>query len=425
MNIIKSAFKKKSVDNLMSGIVEVDQKPDGNVNSNGEKNNSQKTKKIDPYNEDTIYFLSEWMKQMRAHIYRMKLYRFMNKKRFAKGKKRLMQIEEVISTEKTYLDLLTFYVTKIVKPSSENKQKLLKPEDAKQIYSNIASIMSISNMLYTDIMKNMQNFPNFKISQSFLSISHFFKMYKVYINNYDTAVEVLKKTEKKNVKFHKFIQKALDDPENNLKYLMKDFAILPVQRIPRYKMLIEGIIKLTHPENTELNELNESLKTIVDCANFVNNSILEKLHNEVFLKLSRILKDKDIFDAPFRKFHAQETCRLFCTGKNIEEFKPFELYLFSDIIVFVEPDDGFFKKKNLMNFFVNFSFATVKKMKIQETEIVNLRNIAGGKVYEYMLLFEREELMEKFFGKIDKNIKMCRSSMLKRTHNLSFAGKIK
>jgi len=49
------------------------------------------------------------------------------------------------------------------------------------------------------------------------------------------------------------------------------YLITPVQRIPRYRMLFEQLLKLTPPSHAYHEILNETLKTVNDVADFVNN----------------------------------------------------------------------------------------------------------------------------------------------------------
>lgn len=362
-------------------------------------------------NGGETYFFNEYISNLRYQIYRMKLYRFLNKKRFEKQYRRLNQVNEVLSTEKTYLDLLSFLVDKVEAPLK--KADILKPDQIKLIFSNIKSIRGISESLYRDLVKDYKNFPSFKVSRSFVAIASFFKMYKVYINNYDKGADKLTKLMKKNMKFQKYLNEVLRSPDNKGQLGITDLTILPVQRIPRYRMLLEGIIKYTNPKNIEYNDLKSALKTVEECASFVNASRLEDSHKEIFVKLSKMIKGKDLFDQPFRKFQKQIKCQMMCFQKNMMEFKNYEAYLFNDLCVLVEFTESKLDLfKNIQTHVVDFMTGKIEKVisPFDESEVLSLDD---GKGNCYLLILERG-IKEEFFKETKKFVDDCKSSLLRK-----------
>jgi len=66
-------------------------------------------------------------------------------------------------------------------------------------------------------------------------------VYTQYIINFDTAAAEIDRQEKKNKKFSDFLEKTYNSPAcaNGQRFLA--FLILPVQRIPRYQLLLRVI----------------------------------------------------------------------------------------------------------------------------------------------------------------------------------------
>ena len=94
-------------------------------------------------------------------------------------------------------------------------------------------------------------------------------MYQNYCNNYSAAATCLSKLRKKTGSaFSKFC-----DEQNQCSYFnflpIESLLILPIQRMPRYKMLLEEILKHTEPDHPDLEQLQTALTKI--CA--VNDSI--------------------------------------------------------------------------------------------------------------------------------------------------------
>jgi len=69
----------------------------------------------------------------------------------------------------------------------------------------------------------------------------------------------------KNPNFAAFIKKQLALPE--LKRLPFDsFQILPIQRIPRYQLLIKELLKYTEEDHPDFPNLTKSLQKVVEIA---------------------------------------------------------------------------------------------------------------------------------------------------------------
>ena len=77
-------------------------------------------------------------------------------------------------------------------------------------------------------------FPTVDIAQVFAQVTPFFKVYKVYVNNFDTGLAVLGKAKAKNTKLEQFLWAARSKCGMDLESLM----ITPIQRIPRYEMML-------------------------------------------------------------------------------------------------------------------------------------------------------------------------------------------
>jgi len=71
-----------------------------------------------------------------------------------------------------------------------------------------------------------------------LSQAVFLKTYTQYVNEYRSALALLKKLGEEKPAFAEYIAKLNAHPDVG-KQTIKDFLIMPVQRIPRYTMLLQ------------------------------------------------------------------------------------------------------------------------------------------------------------------------------------------
>lgn len=68
--------------------------------------------------------------------------------------------------------------------------------------------------------------------------------------------------------------------------------IMPVQRLPRYKMLFEQILKYTPEDHVERTNIEEALLKVSEIADFVNQNQKNLENQKVLIQISSMLKDK-------------------------------------------------------------------------------------------------------------------------------------
>jgi hypothetical protein len=75
------------------------------------------------------------------------------------------------------------------------------------------------------------------VGETFKRFTPFLKVYTDYINGYSDASKTLKEARKKNPQFEKWLKEQKKRPEcKNLD--LASFVVMPVQRIPRYRMIM-------------------------------------------------------------------------------------------------------------------------------------------------------------------------------------------
>ena len=132
-----------------------------------------------------------------------------------------------------------------------------------------------------------------KYADVFLLVAPFFKLYFEYCNNFTLAVDVRETLLKKNQKFAKFIKsvempeyvqfefssdkkKAKKKKKNTFtrKINLENLMIEPVQRLPRYELLLRGILKETAPSHPDFEDLT---KAYAMCREINKNYIDKKI----------------------------------------------------------------------------------------------------------------------------------------------------
>ena len=88
----------------------------------------------------------------------------------------------------------------------------------------------------------------------------FLKLYAIYVSNFDKAMGTLENLMEKNTKFCDFIKSKQCKLKPGLS--IQAYLINPVQRIPRYKLLLENLLKHTQSSHPDYEDLQRALGQI-------------------------------------------------------------------------------------------------------------------------------------------------------------------
>ncbi|TPX70678.1 hypothetical protein SpCBS45565_g01668 [Spizellomyces sp. 'palustris'] len=230
--------------------------------------------------------------------------------------RRARVIAEMVATEKTYVrelqNLVELYMNRM------QKEQWLSQRDMDALFGNVKSILMIHrDHLLPDLIKK-SNQHSQPIGSVFLAIAPFLKMYSQYYNNFDTANTYLSQLEafatspstpfssasgspyqsspnassrmssgaslgsvsigptptpfalKKPIlkKIRHFLRHVKEHPQHT-QMSLQAFLILPVQRLPRYKLLLEQLLACTGEDHSDYEPLTrateEIRKRVMEC----------------------------------------------------------------------------------------------------------------------------------------------------------------
>ncbi|XP_043563974.1 FYVE, RhoGEF and PH domain-containing protein 3-like isoform X1 [Chiloscyllium plagiosum] len=159
------------------------------------------------------------------------------------------------------------------------------------IFSNISSIYCFHGQfllpgLKTRITEEWDKNP--RIGDILQKLAPFLKMYGEYVKNFDRAMDLVNSWTQRSSQFKSIIQDIQkQDVCGNL--TLQHHMLEPVQRIPRYEMLLKDYLKKLPEDSEDRNDAKKSLELISTAANHSNVAIrkMEKMHKllEVYEKL--------------------------------------------------------------------------------------------------------------------------------------------
>mmetsp|Transcript_9310 Transcript_9310/g.28747 ORF Transcript_9310/g.28747 Transcript_9310/m.28747 type:complete len:273 (-) Transcript_9310:36-854(-) len=169
----------------------------------------------------------------------------------------------------------------------------------------------------------------------FLKIASFLKAYKQYVAHYTKANIRLRQLHKKNKQVDLLLENMRRDAEDRCgKRGVKDFLIMPVQRIPRYLMLLQDLLRNTWAGHADLVQLQSAQKLVAEVAEDVENSQNEIAQAnkvlEVADRLTGKLAEELELVQPHRRFIAECDAYVAMDGKRGSDM---HLFLFSDLLL--------------------------------------------------------------------------------------------
>lgn len=88
------------------------------------------------------------------------------------------------------------------------------------------------------------------------------------MNNYDNALATLGECQTKK-KFRKYLEACRERPE--CQHLdLASFLIMPIQRIPRYQLLLQDLVNSTRRNHKDYKNLRQALEAIIQIAKYIN-----------------------------------------------------------------------------------------------------------------------------------------------------------
>eukprot|EP01083_Nonionella_stella_P117237 349050_1 len=226
--------------------------------------------------------------------------------------------KEIIETEKSYLKGLDVLLNEFIKPIFE--QKMIPLQYEREVTCNIPMIINFHREFLKELQTQYDS--DGDICAVFIKYADFMKMYNEYIHCYHNILDIFAKhnTSKKLKKHLK--QKRMERKP------LTNHLILPIQRIPRYLLLLSDLKKKTPQTHASYNNLRSAVDIINKVAISINESKREIENMSQCLQVMENLRElnRNIVE-PHRKFLDQFLFR------KKDKGRPRQFFVFSDLII--------------------------------------------------------------------------------------------
>ncbi|XP_004347833.1 hypothetical protein CAOG_04008 [Capsaspora owczarzaki ATCC 30864] len=257
--------------------------------------------------------------------------------------RRMYIVQEILSTEQSYVQGLAVVQEVFLNPlkaSAVSAKPLLSENDIKKIFANFETILTLNTKFLNDFKKRIDNWTNEQVvGDVFLEVANFFRLYAQYVNNFPVAMSTIEKRTTQSAAFREFLRASAARPECK-SFGLKEIMLTPIQRIPRYKLLLDDLVKHTEKEHPDFDTLRKAVEAMKALAQYLNEAKREAEMRREMLDITERIRDCPMLITPNRKFLAEfdmEELTLKSTdGSRSRAFRvksDCQVFLFDDIVV--------------------------------------------------------------------------------------------
>ncbi|ELP86646.1 Rho/RAC guanine nucleotide exchange factor, putative [Entamoeba invadens IP1] len=309
-------------------------------------------------------------------------------------------VREILSTEESYVKSLSIcdnYRTSMLKNASK-----INPREVETIFYSFNDVFACNKKFVMNLSNSFkQNNLDNEVGKIFLGYAQSFLAYTNFYINHDKATEHIKR-----LKSDSKVSSLMEEIQNSVSVQQQldliDYFIMPIQRLPRYKLLLEQLIKFTPPTHCDFDNITKAYTSIGNVVTEINKKMLNE-RSIVELESLRCLFSKK------EKFELVKENRRFIMQKKITQVthngaEKRVLFLLSDCLLLTKREDRLLKIRYVVEL-DKFKFFEIDKPKAVQI---------FSNVKSCLIEFESEDALTQFKNsitnvllKIDKKEFLC------------------
>ncbi|KAL1789207.1 FYVE, and PH domain-containing 4, partial [Sigmodon hispidus] len=244
---------------------------------------------------------------------------------------------ELLLTERAYVSRLNLldqvFYCKLLEEANRGS---FPAEMVNKIFSNISSINAFhSKFLLPELEKRMQEWETTpRIGDILQKLAPFLKMYGEYVKGFDNAVELVKNMSERVPQF-KSVTEEIQKQKICGNLTLQHHMLEPIQRIPRYEMLLKDYLKKLSPDSPDWNDAKKSLEIISTAASHSNSAIRKMENLKKLLEIYEMLgEEEDIVNPSNELIKEGQILKLAARNTSAQERY---LFLFNNMLLYCVP----------------------------------------------------------------------------------------
>ncbi|XP_075954838.1 guanine nucleotide exchange factor VAV3-like isoform X2 [Anarhichas minor] len=198
-------------------------------------------------------------------------------------------LSEIKQTEEKYTETLESIEKYFLNPL----RKFFSAAEIDKVFVNIPDLVKVHKNLMVDVQDSILNKNALNLYQIFISYKERLLIYGIYCSQVEIAIAVLdlicKEKEDVRLKLEECSKRA-----NNGKFTLRDLLVVPMQRVLKYHLLLQELVKHTH-DAADKSNLKIALDAMKDLAQFVNEV---KRDNETLREIDQYQRSIENLNQP-------------------------------------------------------------------------------------------------------------------------------
>ena len=197
--------------------------------------------------------------------------------------------------------------------------------------SQIPTLLDLNSHLLEEFEDRIKNWDSQrKIADVLVAKAGFLKLYSTYLDHFQEDRKIFEGCLKKFPAFAKFLGEY--EKHSDCQGLgILGHMLAPVQRVPRYKMLLEAYLKYQEEDSIDYWDSQRALKIVSSVADATNQSLIGQERRAAMKKLSERVQNEFELVKPGRELLKEEVL----VNLAIREVpQPWEVLLVTDAILF-------------------------------------------------------------------------------------------
>jgi hypothetical protein len=203
--------------------------------------------------------------------------------------KRQDVINEIVATERTFVDGLKYLEQAYMIPL--RTLQLISIKDYNILFQNIVIIINVNALLLATCEQVLEGIGD--IGQVFIKYGPMLKTYTDYVNNYDAIVKHVRHLRQENANFDQFMRSTEQKAKIEGRVSFQSYMITPVQRLPRYNLLLDELLKRTPTDHAEYTSIGNALNVTKEVSVHVNERLRDQENKRILIRLHQTINGID------------------------------------------------------------------------------------------------------------------------------------
>ncbi|XP_039645911.1 guanine nucleotide exchange factor VAV3 isoform X1 [Perca fluviatilis] len=202
-------------------------------------------------------------------------------------------LTEIKQTEEKYTETLESIEKHFMMPLT----MFLSMAEMEKVFVNIPDLVKVHKCLLLEIQNSVQHRSAQNVYQIFIAFKERLLIYGKYCSHVETAIasldDICKDREDIRMKLEECSKRA-----NHGKFTLRDLLVVPMQRVLKYHLLLQELVKHTQ-DATEKSNLRTALDAMKDLAQYVNEV---KRDNETLREIDQYQKSIENLNQPLSNY---------------------------------------------------------------------------------------------------------------------------